>query len=84
VEALLDAGADVHLTNKSGSTPLHLAVQNTGRSGSGSPDAIEQQRLTLILLCARGGKPQLMDGFGKTVIQAATAGWIRDFLQTRD
>jgi hypothetical protein len=33
VDSLLCNGAGVRLKNKSGSTPLHLAVQNTGKGG---------------------------------------------------
>lgn len=43
VEALLDAGADPHATNGRGSTALDLASRTTGRGGSGSPEAREQQ-----------------------------------------
>ena len=43
VRALLDNGADVTLGNMQGSTPLHLAVQNTGASNSGSPEAKRNQ-----------------------------------------
>jgi len=35
VQSLLDRGADPLLMNKSGSTPLHLAVQNTGKATLG-------------------------------------------------
>ena len=41
-------------TNKSGSTPLHLAVHTTGRGGSGSPHAREQQAGIIKLLMERG------------------------------
>jgi hypothetical protein len=44
VGALLDGGADGRGKNKSGSTPMDLATQNTGRGGSGSPEAKAQQR----------------------------------------
>jgi hypothetical protein len=37
-------GADPRLMNKRGSTPLHLAVQSTGRSDSGSEAAKDEQR----------------------------------------
>src|SRR5262249_3400362 len=43
VKALLDGGADVRRLNKNGSTPTQLAVGNTGRGGSGSPEAKAQQ-----------------------------------------
>jgi hypothetical protein len=39
VRALLEGGADPRCRNKSGSTPMSLAHHNTGRGGSGSPEA---------------------------------------------
>jgi ankyrin repeat protein len=54
VEALLQGGADACARNKSGSTPLLLASQNTGRGGSGSPEARAQQEEILRLLQRRG------------------------------
>ena len=80
VQALLSGGAKIDLTNKNGSTPLHLAVQNTGRSGSGSPEAIEQQRQIILILLQQGAPIKSRDASGKTVAQVATAGWIRDLL----
>ena len=50
VKTLLDCGADPARRNKSGSTPMLLATQNTGRGGSGSPEAKQQQREILRLL----------------------------------
>lgn len=78
---LLERGADPVRGNKSGSTPLHLAVQNTGRSGSGSPDAIEQQREIIVLLLAHGARPTDPDAKGKTVTQSATSDWILELLE---
>jgi ankyrin repeat protein len=43
VKALLAGGADAHAKNKSGSSPMQLATRNTGRGGSGSPEAKAQQ-----------------------------------------
>jgi hypothetical protein len=43
VSALLTGGADARRENGNGSTPLMLATQQTGRSGSGSPEAKAQQ-----------------------------------------
>jgi Ankyrin repeats (many copies)/Ankyrin repeat len=54
VEALIQGGADPCARNKSGSTPLLLASQNTGRGGSGSPEARAQQEGILHTLRARG------------------------------
>jgi ankyrin repeat protein len=80
VKALLDGGAELRQRNKSGSTPLHLAVQNTGASGSGSDEARRQQAAIIKLLLARGAGPTDKDSQGKTVKQAATSGWIRELL----
>lgn len=73
-------GAKPDLPSKNGSTPLHLAVQNTGRGGSGGPEAVEQQRQIILLLLQNGAPIKLNDGSGKTVEQAATVGWIRKLL----
>ena len=54
VEALLEGGADASIRNKKGSTPLMLAGQNTGRSGSGSPEAKAQQEKLLRILQTYG------------------------------
>lgn len=50
VHALLLAGADPAKPNGNGSTPMLLATQNTGRSGSGSPEARAQQQEIIRLL----------------------------------
>jgi hypothetical protein len=68
--------------NKSGSTPLHLAVQNTGRGGSGTPNAIAQQRQIILLLLKSGASPTDKDGRGRTVHQAVASDWIRELLAT--
>ncbi len=52
VKTLLDGGADPTRRNKSGSTPLRLATQNTGRGGTGSPEAKAEQQEILRLLKA--------------------------------
>lgn len=54
VSALLDGGADAQRPNKSGSTPMTLATHNTGRGGSGSPEAKTQQEQIVQLLGAHG------------------------------
>lgn len=54
VRALLDGGASPVLPNKSGSTPLDLATRTTGRGGSGSAHAKEQQAGIIKLLTERG------------------------------
>ncbi len=54
VQTLIEHGADPALPNKNGSTPLRLATLNTGRGGSGSPEARLQQQQILRLLERRG------------------------------
>ena len=53
VQALLEGGADARLKNKSGSTPMLLATMTTGRGGSGSTEAREQQEEIIRILEAR-------------------------------
>jgi ankyrin repeat protein len=50
VKALLEGGADPRRKNKGGSTPMMLAIQNTGRGGSGSCEAKAQRDLIVRLL----------------------------------
>jgi hypothetical protein len=50
VRALIAHGSDPAKPNGNGSTPMLLATQNTGRGGSGSPQAKAQQREILRLL----------------------------------
>jgi hypothetical protein len=40
----------VQQKNKNGSTPLDLATHNTGKSGSGSPEARAQQKEIIAIL----------------------------------
>jgi ankyrin repeat protein len=54
VRALLAGGADARRKNKSGSTSMQLATQNTGRGGSGSPEAKAQQEEIVRLLAQHG------------------------------
>jgi len=77
VEALLAGGAEPRGRNKSGSTALHLAVQNTGRGNSGTPHAVEQQRLIIELLLRAGVRPEDRDENGKSVHDAIRADWVR-------
>ena len=63
--------------NKSGSTPVHLAVQNTGKSNSGSDAAKDEQRRIIVLLLKRGASPGDVDANGKSVNAAAASDWIR-------
>jgi len=53
VRALLEGGADARKKNKSGSTPMDLAVKLTGRGGSGSPEAKAEQVKIVRLLEAQ-------------------------------
>jgi hypothetical protein len=54
VSALIKGGADPCSPNKNGSTPLLLATLNTGKSGSGSVTAIEEQQEIMRILAAHG------------------------------
>jgi hypothetical protein len=81
VVALIENGAAVRLMNKSGSTPLHLAVQDTGRSNSGSDAAREQRRLVIGILLRYGASPRDVDAKGKSVEAAASSDWIRQLLR---
>ena len=54
VKALIEHGADVRRANRNGSTPLQLARRNTGRGGSGSPEAKAQQGEIVRLLAQHG------------------------------
>jgi ankyrin repeat protein len=53
VRALLDGGANPLLPNESGSRPMDLASRTTGRGGSGSLRAREQQAAIVKLLTER-------------------------------
>jgi hypothetical protein len=50
VRALIESGADPRAPNRNGSTPILLATLNTGKSGSGSQAAKEQQQEILSIL----------------------------------
>ena len=80
VRALLKLGVDPTMRNKSGSTPFHLAVQNTGRGGSGEPVAIAAQREIIEHFLARKVSLNLRDRQGKSVTDAVQSGWIRELL----
>ena len=62
VRALLAGGADVHATNKNGSRPFDLAVHNTGRGGSGSTRARQQQADIITMLIDAGARPPTRTG----------------------
>jgi ankyrin repeat protein len=52
VEALLDAGSDPRRTNDHGSSALDLARWTTGRGGTGSAEAKDEQAIIVRLLTA--------------------------------
>ncbi|HWA19184.1 MAG TPA: ankyrin repeat domain-containing protein [Devosia sp.] len=52
VRALIEGGADATLPTGSGSSPIDLATHQTGRGGSGSPEAKAQQAEIIRLLTA--------------------------------
>jgi ankyrin repeat protein len=54
VRALIEGGADPRAPNRNGSTPMLLATLTTGKSGSRSPGAKEQQREILRILKEHG------------------------------
>jgi len=58
VGALLQGGADARRENAHGSTPMTLAMQTTGRGGSGSSEARRQQAEIVLLLERLGPTPQ--------------------------
>jgi hypothetical protein len=80
VQVLLNAGGDPSLRNKPGSTAFHLAVQNTGRGGSGTDQARAAQREIIEQFLRFGVSPLIKDGNGKTVLDWAKSGWIREML----
>ena len=80
VKCLLEAGADATIRNKPGSTAFHLAVQNTGRGGSGSESAKAAQREIIRIFLERGMSPALKDAKGKSVLQWAKSEEIRKML----
>jgi hypothetical protein len=80
---LLDAGANPTLKNKSGSTPFPLAVQSTGRGGSGTNEAVAQQRLIIEELLKRGVSTSIKDGSGRSVLSCTKTGWIKEMLAAR-
>jgi ankyrin repeat protein len=81
VSTLIAHGADPLLGNRTGSTPLHLAVQNTGRSDSGSDAARSEQARIIAMLLESGASPSDAGPNGKSVAAAASSDWIRDLLR---
>ncbi len=77
---LLSVGGSPTTRNKSGSTPFHLAVQNTGRGGSGAEAAKYAQRQIIEGFLSFGVSTGLRDGKCQSVLDCARSGWIRDLL----
>ncbi len=78
---LLEAGGDPTLMNNAaGSTAFHLAVQNTGRGGSGTDQARAAQREIIEEFLRIGISPSIKDGNCKSVLDWAKSGWIREML----
>jgi ankyrin repeat protein len=80
VNFLLRAGSDPTIRNKSGNTSFHLAVQNTGRGGTGASAAINAQREIIKAFLSFGVSPNLKNGRGKSVADSAQSAWIRELL----
>lgn len=80
VKFLLKVGSDPTTPNKPGSTPFHLAVQNTGRGGSGAPEAVAAQREIIATFLSYGVSPNLKSAAGKSVKDSAQSEWIREAL----
>ena len=81
VKCLLEAGADPSLKNKPGSTAFHLAGQNTGHGGTGSEASKIRQREIIKEFLSSGVSVKQKDGKGKSVLDCAQSGWIRELLR---
>jgi hypothetical protein len=57
-----------------------LAVQNTGRGGSGSSASRDQQREIILLLLKHGARPTDRDTSGKTVLDGVREDWVLEVL----
>ena len=82
VKCLLAARADPAIRNQPGSAAFHLAVQNTGRGGSGTKMARTAQREIIQAFLERGVSPALTDAKGKSVRDWARQGSIRQRLES--
>ncbi len=80
VACLLKSRSNPLLKNKSGSTPFHLAVQDTGRGGNGAEEARDGQRRIIQEFLSAGVSKLLKDGKGKSVLDCARSGCIRNLL----
>jgi len=81
VELLLSLGADPYLRNQSGSTAFHLAVQTTGRGGSGEALAKIAQQQIIRTFLNYGVRTSLRDGKGQTVLECARSPAVIDMLR---
>jgi len=81
--ALLKAGWDPTLKNKPGSTAFHLAVQNTGRGGSGTEKARTAQREIIEEFLRFGVSPEIRDCHGKSVLDWVRSDWIREMFAVK-
>src|SRR5262249_9248377 len=71
VHQLLKAGARVDIRlGKSGSTPIHLAVQSTGESGTAG--AVNEQLEIIVMLLQHGADPAAKDVRGRSALDWAT------------
>jgi ankyrin repeat protein len=84
VRLLIDHGADARQVNARGSTPLHLAVQTTGRGGSGRAEARQQQTEIIRLLIANGARATDRGAHGRTVAASASSAWLVELLHELD
>ena len=73
VRALLAHGANPRQPNRSGGTPLLLALQTTGRGGSGSDRAKAQQLAIVQLLLEHGARTEDLDRKHQAFLQAVLA-----------
>ena len=64
----------------SGSTPFHLAVQNTGRGGTGAEKAKTAQREIIQTFLERGVSVALKDRNGESILHWAKSDSIRQIL----
>ena len=73
-------GAEPRVRNRAGSTPFHLAVQDTGRGGSGAPLARQAQAKIVTGFLAAGVSADLPDARGRTVHDCARNDPVRALL----
>jgi ankyrin repeat protein len=82
VRTLLASGPDARRKNGNGSTPHHLAVQNTGRGGTGSSASRQQQQEIILLLLKHGARPTDKDTAGRSVMEGVAGDWVLDILRS--